>query len=146
MKFKKEGQFSQTLLISNASSINHSISFFQFAKTSHRMTINFVNVLYCFRKIAKRVHLLLCVWDCENLTSIKIPRSLVVFSQSSEILIFAISHKNYKLQFAKTLLHYLKLHWILIVILFSNVFANWYCQTTSWWFGKLILDLKTVWF
>ena len=115
----------------NASSINHSISFFQFAKTSHRMTINFVNVLYCFRKIAKRVHLLLCVWDCENLTSIKIPRSLVVFSQSSKILIFAISHKNYKLT---------PICENLIVILFSNVFANWYIVKILIWMLEMIVD------
>ena len=36
---------------------------------------------------------------CENTT------------EDLEILIFAFSHKNYKLQFAKTLLHNLKLHW-----------------------------------
>ena len=118
----------------NASSINHSISIFQFAKTSHRGTINFVNVLhvlYCFCKIAKRVHLLLCVWDCENLTSIKIPRSLVVFSQSSKILIFAISHKNYKLT---------PICENLIVILFSNVFANWYIVKILIWMLEMIVD------
>ena len=122
------------ILISNASLINHSISIFQFAKTSHRekrRTINFVNVPYCFRKIAKRVHLLLCVWNCENLTSIKIPRSLVVFSQSSKILIFAISHKNYKPT---------PICENLIVILFSNVFANWYIVKILIWMLEMIVD------
>ena len=115
----------------NATSINHSISIFQFAKTSHRRTINFVNVLYCFRKIAKRVHLLLCVWNCEHLTSIKIPRSLAVFSKSSKILIFAISHKNYKLT---------PICENLIVILFSNVFANWYIVKILIWMLEMIVD------